>query len=204
MNVWAIGRISKITFSIFQICNWFANWRRKLKNVNTDRNQQTWGHLIRTYNDSAQGNVEQFSICSGDSIWSEPGPSSPSQSTLDIDNGYADSPEPDTDHQEESEGSSSSKEKYENNNSYVEPELESTNEESKNVTSPLLLSKWLESAARFQPSEINYSWWADEKRRKPEQRIKLTINTSRHDRDEVEAAVALTALATATNRVTTP
>lgn len=148
--------------------------------------------------------MEQFSICSEDSIWSEPGPSSPSQGTLDIDNGYADSPEPDTYHQEESEGSSSSKEKYENNNSYVEPKLESTNEESKNVTSPLLLSKWLESAARFQPSEINYSWWADEKRRKPEQRIKLTINTSRHDRDEVEAAVALTALATATNRVTTP
>lgn len=191
-------------FLFFQICNWFANWRRKLKNVNSDRNQQTWGHLIRTYNDSAQGNVEQFSICSDDSIWSEPRPSSPSQSNLDIDHGYVDSPEPDTDRQEESDGSFSSKEKYENNNSYAEPNLDSTNEESKNVSSPLLLSKWLESAARFQPSEINYSWWADERRRKPEQRIKLTINTSRHDRDEVEAAVALTALASATNRVTTP
>lgn len=145
--------------------------------------------------------MEQFSISSDDSIWSEPRPSSPSQDTLD--NEYVDSPEPDTDRQEESDGSSYSKETYENNNSYVEPQLESTNEESKNVTSPLLLSKWLESAARFQPSEINYSWWADERRRKPEQRIKLTINTSRHDRDEVEAAVALTALATATNRVTT-
>ncbi|KAM3964611.1 uncharacterized protein ACR2FA_000999 [Aphomia sociella] len=180
-----------------QICNWFANWRRKLKNVNADRNQQTWGHLIRTYNDRAQGNVEQFSICSDDSIWSEPGQNSPNPESLDIDNGLTDSPEHMTDYQPtESDTSSTSKEKYEiyNNNSYDDGHNNNDCRESKNITSPHLLSKWLESAARFQPSETNYSWWADGKRRK-ESKVQRIINTTRHDQDEVEAAVALTTLA---------
>ncbi|XP_028162595.1 homeobox protein Mohawk isoform X1 [Ostrinia furnacalis] len=191
-----------------QICNWFANWRRKLKNVNEDRNQQTWGHLIRTYNDRAQGNVEQFSICSDDSIWSESEHTSPHDS-LDIDPGYTDSPEAPAEYQrEDSDASSGSKEKYEglNNNTYTVDHQTETREENKNITSPLLLSKWLESAARFQPSETNYSWWADGKRRKPEKtEIKahrIALNTARHDRDEVEAAVALTTLASATSRIT--
>lgn len=195
-----------------QICNWFANWRRKLKNVNVDRNQQTWGHLIRTYNDRAQGNVEQFSICSDDSIWSESNHTSPNDS-LDIDPEYVDSPEPAADLQRDDSDTSSSsvtKEKCEsfNNNLYNVEHQVITPEESKNITSPLLLSKWLESAARFQPSEMNYSWWADGRRRKSEKMDakiqKVTLNTSRHDRDEVEAAVALTALAGATTRVTAP
>ncbi|XP_058062888.1 uncharacterized protein LOC131212854 [Anopheles bellator] len=53
-----------------QICNWFANWRRKLKNSGNDPVRKTWGNLIRHYNTNARGNVEQFSICSSDSIWS--------------------------------------------------------------------------------------------------------------------------------------
>lgn len=73
-----------------QICNWFANWRRKLKN--TSDQKKSWGNLIKNYNHSARGNVEQvsyyknynsitnsinepfpkqFSICSEDSIWGE-------------------------------------------------------------------------------------------------------------------------------------
>lgn len=52
-----------------QICNWFANWRRKLKN--TSNQKKSWGNLIKNYNFSAKGNVEQFSICSADSIWGE-------------------------------------------------------------------------------------------------------------------------------------
>jgi hypothetical protein len=52
-----------------QICNWFANWRRKLKN--TSNQKKSWGNLIKNYNFSARGNVEQFSISSGDSIWEE-------------------------------------------------------------------------------------------------------------------------------------
>ncbi|XP_058445873.1 serine/threonine-protein kinase atg1 isoform X2 [Malaya genurostris] len=56
-----------------QICNWFANWRRKLKNSGNDPIKKTWGNLIKNYNTSAKGNVEQFSICSNDSIWGENG-----------------------------------------------------------------------------------------------------------------------------------
>lgn len=95
------------------------------------------------------------------------------------------------------------KDACENNNSYVE--INNAKGDSK-ISGPMLLSKWLESAARFQPSESNYSWWAGEKKRSSESKVQLfTINTlSRHDRDEVEAAVALTALASATSRLTAP
>lgn len=54
-----------------QICNWFANWRRKLKGASQEENRRTWTNLIKSYNTSAKGNVEQFSICSSDSIWEE-------------------------------------------------------------------------------------------------------------------------------------
>ncbi|CAG9098629.1 unnamed protein product [Plutella xylostella] len=169
-----------------QICNWFANWRRKLKNVNEERNQQTWGHLIRTYNHRAQGNVEQFSICSEDSIWSERG----APSLDDVDTGSPGSPGPLDEDFQESDSSSKKENQVVNNN----------NEESgAKLTSPLLLSKWLESAARFQPSETNYSWWA-EGRKKAAPRVREGARGgawSRHGRDEVEAAVALTALASA-------
>ncbi|XP_037926281.1 iroquois-class homeodomain protein IRX-5 isoform X2 [Hermetia illucens] len=54
-----------------QICNWFANWRRKLKNSKREPSKKSWGHLIKNYNTNAKGNVEQFSICSNDSIWGD-------------------------------------------------------------------------------------------------------------------------------------
>lgn len=54
-----------------QICNWFANWRRKLKNAGKEPQKKTWGTLIKSYNNNARGNVEQFSICSSDSIWED-------------------------------------------------------------------------------------------------------------------------------------
>ncbi|EDW75543.1 uncharacterized protein Dwil_GK23761 [Drosophila willistoni] len=58
-----------------QICNWFANWRRKLKNSEREKAKKSWGHLIKNYNHNARGNVEQFSISSEDSIWEEEMPS---------------------------------------------------------------------------------------------------------------------------------
>lgn len=63
----AIG--SGLTY--IQICNWFANWRRKLKNAGREPSKRTWGNLIKNYNTSANGNVEQFSISSNDSIWGD-------------------------------------------------------------------------------------------------------------------------------------
>jgi hypothetical protein len=38
---------------------------------NTSNQKKSWGNLIKNYNFSAKGNVEQFSICSLDSIWGE-------------------------------------------------------------------------------------------------------------------------------------
>lgn len=60
-----------MAFVCLKICNWFANWRRKLKNAGREPQKKTWGHLIKNYNTSANGNVEQFSICSSDSIWGD-------------------------------------------------------------------------------------------------------------------------------------
>lgn len=38
---------------------------------NTSNQKKSWGNLIKNYNFSAKGNVEQFSISSADSIWGE-------------------------------------------------------------------------------------------------------------------------------------
>lgn len=158
--------------------------------MNADKHHKTWGHLIRSYNDQAHGNVEQFSICSDDSIWSE------SNQDLHIDD---ESPDRSPLHRSDLQNEDMMKEKtieFINNNTYETNCNINGNEDT--MGSPKLFNKWLESAARFQPSENNYSWWAEDRKRRPESREhRAILTTSKHGRDEVEAAVALTALASA-------
>lgn len=154
--------------------------------------------------------MEQFSICSDDSIWSEPEPTSPDVEPLDSDERFEQSPDSERVYkQDDTDGSSTSQdtsnyENFNNNSNETEP-CGKPDCDSKALTSPVLLSKWLESAARFQPSEANYSWWAEGRRRKQESKLQRPVfNALKHGRDEVEAAVALTALASATSRLTAP
>lgn len=42
-----------------------------MKNAGKEPQKNTWGNLIKNYNNNARGNVEQFSICSSDSIWED-------------------------------------------------------------------------------------------------------------------------------------
>ncbi len=51
-----------------QVSNWFANARRRLKNVVQDP-KCSWSKRLRMYNQFVQGNAELLSIASDDSIW---------------------------------------------------------------------------------------------------------------------------------------
>lgn len=228
-----------------QICNWFANWRRKLKNATNERNKKTWGHLIKIYNDKARGNVEQFSICSEDSIWAEPDLGSPeSSSDLNIDHCYTPFSDkcdlvtknhfPLMQHKSQCYHVSSTTEEMNNGsklcgNKYkshiMEKYLKGLESEKKDKA-PVLLSKWLQSAVNFQPCQSNYASWMDKSEDKKILSKYLIKNESKsdyfdrketnygdvlnygnkeldfvykqciHGREEVEAAVALTRLAT--------
>jgi len=50
------------------VSNWFANARRRLKNVVQDP-RCSWSRRLRVYNQFVQGNAELLSIASDDSIW---------------------------------------------------------------------------------------------------------------------------------------
>uniref|UniRef100_A0A0A9WP62 Homeobox protein Mohawk n=1 Tax=Lygus hesperus TaxID=30085 RepID=A0A0A9WP62_LYGHE len=147
-----------------QICNWFANWRRKLKNSCRSSRDGSWGLLIKGYNHQAKGNVEQFSISSDDSIWDETNfsiDSDPNSMGMDhpteVDHCYFSSP-------------------YGSRTADVEGR-------------PVLLAKWLESTARYAGKEHYVPWqaynvtWEDRRRALAE----------RH-RLELDAAEALTRL----------
>ncbi|TRY61671.1 hypothetical protein TCAL_07974 [Tigriopus californicus] len=54
--------------SLVQVSNWFANARRRLKNVVQD-SKCSWSKRLRMYNQFVQGNAELLSISSNDSIW---------------------------------------------------------------------------------------------------------------------------------------
>ncbi|XP_014278956.1 homeobox protein Mohawk isoform X2 [Halyomorpha halys] len=129
-----------------QICNWFANWRRKLKN-SCQSKEGSWGRLIKGYNNQAKGNVEQFSISSDDSIWEETAFSADSDTNCDYE-----------------------EETIEREHCYTER--------------PTLLSRWLESTARYTNGESRCN----------------TIDARykdqcwRREREELDAAEALTSL----------
>ena len=54
--------------TLVQVSNWFANARRRLKNVVQDP-KCSWSKRLRMYNQFVQGNAELLSISSSDSIW---------------------------------------------------------------------------------------------------------------------------------------
>ncbi len=54
--------------TLIQVSNWFANARRRLKNVVQDP-RCSWSARLRMYNQFVQGNAELLSIASDDSIW---------------------------------------------------------------------------------------------------------------------------------------
>lgn len=199
---------------LLQICNWFANWRRKLKNAGKEPQRMTWSHLIKKYNSQAHGNVEHFSICSEDSIWQETEEyddqtspnSSPCSATMDHSYTVPDSAlGDDTSEQGNSKYKSHIMEKYLKDLTICRNEDYGNGETKKEEDPPRILSKWLQSAANFRPRQKNYvDWDYNEKRNKLKtngHRFSGSIQTSaemkQHGREELDAAEALTRLACA-------
>lgn len=200
-----------------QVCNWFANWRRKLKNSGKEPQCKTWGDLIKTYNNQVHGNIEHFSIGSDDSIWyetdsedySEQKPnveqssynnnndqcflvSSTTGTTLDFGPFV----------QPTNKYKSHIMEKYLRDCQQTVKEEESENDNS----SPSVISKWLESAANFKPNENSY---LDVKlfqtQRKKVSKPSLREDMERlkiHGKEELDAAEALTTLANSSRNKT--
>ncbi|KAK6165263.1 hypothetical protein SNE40_022220 [Patella caerulea] len=54
--------------TLVQVSNWFANARRRLKNVVKEPNI-TWARRVKLYNENVVGNAELFSISSDDTVW---------------------------------------------------------------------------------------------------------------------------------------
>lgn len=212
-----------------QVCNWFANWRRKLKNAGKEPQQKTWGDLIKTYNNQVQGNVEHFSICSDDSIWEE----SEKDSSYDNDIYHyqvKETPECQIENKLFLDG-------FDNNNSdqcyfvssttgtdcEYNPFTQTTNKYKNQMmekysrdcqqpkyieeavteeSKPSMISKWLESAAKFKPSESSYIDWTFSKaqRKKSKKSVDHKLLLI-HGREELDAAEALTTLANSRRNV---
>lgn len=211
-----------------QVCNWFANWRRKLKNSGSEPQRKSWGNLIKSYNRQVQGNVEHFSICSEDSIWEEP------ELTANKDLQNYDVTQLVSEINAVNFKSYTDKKsqllfdqiQLHNNNCLPYEEAEIHNPFSQNtnkyknhiiekylrdcqkpdnygdgyleddVNKPSMISRWLESAENFKPSENNYLNWTlmNSQRRKTKKSVK---SEETHDKEELDAAEALTSLANA-------
>ncbi|XP_043651550.1 homeobox protein Mohawk isoform X1 [Drosophila teissieri] len=162
-----------------QICNWFANWRRKLKNSEREKAKKSWGHLIKNYNHNARGNVEQFSISSEDSIWEEEMHSCPAEDDEGDDNDEFSSHSTGSDGNANNESSSPYKPivfvgsaglseripilseaqpggraKYKHQ--MMEKYLRDSSTAKTISQQGTQLNKWLESAAKFTPDRNNY------------------------------------------------
>ncbi|KAH8353388.1 hypothetical protein KR084_010724 [Drosophila pseudotakahashii] len=190
-----------------QICNWFANWRRKLKNSEREKAKKSWGHLIKNYNHNARGNVEQFSISSEDSIWEEEMNSCPAEDDEGDDDDELSSHSTGSDGNANNESYSQYKPNF-----YVEsadlserlPILsevqmggrakykhqmmekylrDSSTAESASQPSTQL-NKWLESAAKFTPNRNNYhiEWSTSRQKSDSGQVIFSSDGTARGDR----------------------
>ncbi|CAG9771202.1 unnamed protein product [Ceutorhynchus assimilis] len=174
-----------------QVCNWFANWRRKLKNAGKEPQRRTWGDLIKTYNNQVHGNVEHFSICSEDSIWEEP----------EFEHQYVKSHlynnnNSDTQNQcyyvssttEMDSNPFSQSVKYKNH--IMEKYMRDCRQQNPEMDKPSMIAKWLQSAEKFRPEEGNYIDYCFEK---PQKKKKMTFLL--HGKEELDAAEALTSLA---------
>jgi hypothetical protein len=221
--------IKKISRRVFQVCNWFANWRRKLKNAGKEPQRKTWGDLIKSYNSQVQGNVEHFSICSDDSIWEEPEDTSdnydkPENIAQQPDHSYTtfiEHPNHNNNNQNQCFFISSTTEietetnpfsqptnKYKNHimEKYLrdcqKPDKTEGSKVDEDVTKPSMISKWLESAVNFRPSENNYLHWNFSKNFSKKKKKTIAASTTTqvyqiHGREELDAAEALTKLANA-------
>ncbi|EEB17353.1 conserved hypothetical protein [Pediculus humanus corporis] len=200
-----------------QICNWFANWRRKLKNSGKNINKFTWSNLIKSYNDQAMGNVEHLSISSNDSIWDE----------TDIDKSDKNQIKrylPDNDYPDDCPTffrvgvknninncnlSCFSKPEQTNKSDYLPQcfQISSTSTDQKNIlrtnnkcrlgnNNSSLLTKWKKSAALFQPNKKKYSTVEFIQKKSNGFLIKFDHF---HGREELDAAEALTFLSRASS-----
>ncbi|XP_037024644.1 homeobox protein Mohawk isoform X3 [Bradysia coprophila] len=249
----------KTGLTYIQICNWFANWRRKLKNAGREPQKKTWGHLIKNYNTSANGNVEQFSICSSDSIWGDEeranaimydfdSTSECYRNSMDYNCNEFDDvqrppvKQPSSDYKDCYHSVSNVRTEYDQRHNVAFPKEQcfqvssTTNSPSTTVTpnngtdgkttSSLFsnakyknhimekylrgldcannknsssggveLSKWLESAANFQPNKNNYIEWESNRNKTNRNKPQLVVDATNHEKEELEAAEALTSLA---------
>lgn len=213
----------------FQVCNWFANWRRKLKNAGKEPQRKTWGHLIKTYNSQVHGNVEHFSICSDDSIWEENETRSSEDYKIQsqnvkveshilksnyesnaVDHNYTEKPDTlnnNTESQNQCFLISSTTENDVEYNPFAQQKYKNHIMEKylrdcqkpEDAAKPSMISKWLESAVNFRPSENSYLNWTLSKghRKKCCKKNQETVNGVyvQHGREELDAAEALTTLA---------
>ncbi|XP_065164990.1 homeobox protein Mohawk isoform X3 [Atheta coriaria] len=170
-----------------QVCNWFANWRRKLKNAGKEPQRKTWGHLIKTYNSQ----VQAMRSSNATSATTERCAVQPQCFFISSTTEGAECVE-DNPFAQHNKYKSHIMEKY------LRDCQNPANYEYSEITKPSMISRWLESAANFKPSEKNYLYFHEVDEKVEEKKSKCK-NQAPHGREELDAAEALTTLAFAHN-----